>query len=115
MSRKIKHRKVKQKGLLKGMKVGDLVEISWWDVMMLDKITAAEMMKPPFDFDKTTNYGRIIYNGPDWVIIGSELPHNPHAPGATVVAFPKGIIQSATVKLIQKQAKINKRMREEDE
>ena len=110
-----KGRKIKQKGLVKGAKVGDLIEISWMDVMMQDKITVVEMMKPPFDFDKTTNYGRLIYNGPDWVIIGSELPHNPHAPGATVVAFPKGIMSTATVKIIQKHAKINKRMKQEDD
>jgi len=95
----------KHKDSAESIRLGDLVEIIWQDVILEDKACRANV-KPPFDFDPTTNIGRVVYRGKklrkDWLIIASEIPHDASSPGAVTTAFPSGVLSTSKIRLVER-------------
>jgi len=106
MVKKSKHIKRKtHKDSAESIKLGDLIEIIWQDVILEDKACRAAT-KPPFSFDATTNIGRVVYRGKklrkDWLIIASEIPHDANSPGAVTTAFPPGVLSTSKIRLVER-------------
>lgn len=103
----MKNKKIKRhtKDRVEQIKLGDLIEITWDDVILEDKACRANV-KPPFDFDPTTNIGRVVYRGKklrkDWLIIASEIPHDSNSPGAVTTAFPPGVLSTSKIRLVER-------------
>jgi hypothetical protein len=106
MAKKMKRRNHRDR--VESIQKGDLISIEWDDVTLDDKCCLGEI-KPPFNFDPTTNIGWVVYRGKrlrnDWLLITSEAPADLHSPGAVVTAFPSGVLSTARIRVVERYKK----------
>ena len=84
------------KNLMRTVKVGDSIRITWQDVLMGDKDSIHDISSP-IPFQPTVNDGRVVFIDERWLIISSERPGNPESGDFVTTSFPASIVHFSRI------------------